>query len=175
MRRSGVALVAGTALLALAAPSRAGDDPVRATRADLQRMLAAIETHRRATGALPEDALVLGAALRAYAPSVPQRGGRPVDAWGRPYRYAPAATEAPAAAAPAGPGVAVAPDYALYSTGPDGADDGGAGDDLGTGPDSAAGIGAAPRRALQLFPVLLLAALAPLAWGILRWAKRRVS
>lgn len=172
MSRGAAALVASTALLAVCAPAaRAADDAARATRADLERMRAALGTHRRATGDLPEDALALGAVLRAHAPSVPQRGGRPVDAWGRPYHYAPAARETPAPA----PGTPGTPDYALYSLGPDGVDDGGAGDDLGHAGGDAPLLDSDTRRALELFPVLVLGAAAPLAWALLRWAKRRAT
>lgn len=157
------ALLSTVAALA-AAPILAGEAEVRATLADLARIRGAVETHRASVGALPTDGRGLGVAARLYAPSVPQRGGLPVDAWGHPFRYAPGAE----AESPEG-----APDFALYSFGPDGRDDGGRGDDLGRVPG--VGMPREARRALEVFPVLVLVALAPLAWGLLRWARRRTS
>ena len=150
-------------LMASAAVSARAEEPsaARALR-DLEAGRAALARHVQSTGALPRTPAELGTAVLTYAPEVPLAGARPVDPWGHPWVYAatPDAT----------------PPFRLYSVGANGRDENGAGDDLTT--RDAADVHTYPellerqRRALGLFPVLMIFALAPVIWGLLRLLRR---
>ncbi|MEM7410780.1 MAG: type II secretion system protein GspG [Myxococcota bacterium] len=128
---------------------------------DLERLQVAVERHQATTGERPRDRNTLGVAARLYAPGVAQSGGVPVDAWGTPYHYEPNATADAAH---------------IYSHGANRSDDGGTGDDLVDATSASREhypeLLVAQRRALQLFPLLLLFALAPIAWAAIRWSRR---
>ena len=139
------------------------DGNARATLADLQRLQAALERHRGETGALPVDRASFSLAARLYAPEIEQHGDLPVDGWGTPYHYVPVPDDSGAP-------------YRLYSFGANRRDDGGTGDDLVDATqadrDRYPELRVAQRRALGVFPLLVLAAVAPIAWAAIRWSKR---
>jgi type II secretory pathway pseudopilin PulG len=155
-----IALVGLTLLWPLRAAAGAAEQ--RATLLRLEALRGALERQRGATGELPRNAKQLTVVARLYAPGVPVQRGAAVDGWGRAFVYVPA------------PGRAQG--YLLYSSGANGVDESGGGDDLGAGSAGESDAHAqGVQRALQLLPLLSLLVLAPVAWGFIRAARRGIS
>ena len=142
------------------APGSASDaKEARGALRDIRLLRSAVATHRAATGELPTSSAHIGVVARMYAPGVPVRGGMPVDPWGKPLVYQPSET------APAG--------YVLYSAGPNGRDEAGAGDDLGAGRSLQEHRGL--RFARQLLPIGMLVVVGPIGWAAIRAARRSLA
>lgn len=144
-----------------AQPVLAAGSPERDTLAHVSALRAAIETHQKATGALPANTRQLGTVARLYAPGLPLQSEVPLDGWQRPVVYRPPAAEGGA--------------FTLYSMGENGVDDGGEGDDIG-GPEAETAhrqqLGV--ERALQLLPLAAVLVLGPLAFAAIRAARRGI-
>ena len=146
----------------MAAPcsASAAEPRVQTTLRHLEWLHQAIAQHQSNTGELPRDLLRLGIVARLHASGVPIQQGTPVDAWGNHYIYH---LLEPGDRAP----------YEIYSSGKNGSDESGHGDDVvSRGTLDAQFYPELYKPVLQLFPILLLLVLGPIAWALIRAAKR---
>lgn len=164
MRRLALGLAAAALLAPV--PARADASQVERTLADLERIHRALAQHRRNTGQLPANGAELGTVVQLYARGVPLDGATPADHWGRRLAYRLR-------------GDGAEPGYELYSLGRNGVDDAGLADDVVSAAQldrrQYPGLMRAERGALRIFPLLLIIVLAPIAFAILRAAKRSAS
>jgi hypothetical protein len=102
----------------------------------------------------------LGIVARLHAPDVPIHQGVPVDGWGNLYIYQLLSADS-------------RPPYQIYSTGKNGTDESGDGDDVvSRGTLDVQFYPELYKPVLQLFPVLLVVVLVPIVWAVIRAAKR---
>lgn len=137
----------------------AGGSETTQTLDAIRRIRGVIERHERSTGQRPENAPHLGLLCRLADAPVPVRGGVAVDAWGRGFRYHPESDQEPG--------------YLLYSLGRNGVDEAGQGDDVGVADKML--LRKDVRAARQLFPMVILASLGPIVFGVIRQAKRAAA
>jgi hypothetical protein len=133
---------------------------VQTTLHQLELLHQAIGQHQRNTGELPRDLMHLGIVARLHASRVPIHQGVPVDAWGNGYIYHLVDADS-------------RPPYQIYSTGKNGTDESGDGDDVVS--RSTLDVQFYPelyKPVLQLFPILLVVVLVPIVWAVVRAAKR---